>query len=563
MANHLIADITILTVLPEEYKAVHDRLVNPLPAPPSTSTPNLYAWVIGEVPSAQRQTSYSVALGMIGRAGTSSGALATRDAITRWKPRYVFFVGIAGGLQANDLRKGDVVIADLIHGYEYGKLERTFVPRSNWTYRADLALVNGATAFAALCPDWVNDIRADPPEEVTLKVLTGQVASGDKVVDDPTSEFFTRVREQWPKLQAVEMEGAGAANAIEQAQSGGSRVGFLMIRGISDIPRPASEAGIRGTLERDLWKIYAADVAAAFAVSFIANRLPIPPREPPVEQVPVAPPVDKLAEFGLLDERDDAFGESEFTADLDLPGSRYVILAAIPLQRLDVSATDVLKTAKTMLQTENWYPRQPGLDLLPKCWPPYIFKVPSSTRSAGNALAWEDMTRRTDEVRSRLVITGSAEVLFASAHDFVSSVERTTGEVVPIFRIGPILAECWKLCGLVAQLHHEIGYDGRTHLCIGMANTMNSHLGGYANSRYEPYDLKYWLDAALGPYDWSCHSPNLKFCETVDLMKMEPRRQPEFIRRFAEAISLAYNHDTPRCFDRETGLIPERYFRGC
>lgn len=278
MAHELTVDIAILTVLPEEYTAICNRLDNLRSAPSSISDPDLYAWQLGEVQNPKWRRPYSVTVGMMGRAGTSHSALATKDAIIRWKPRYIFFVGIAGGL--GDSEKGDVIIADVIRGYEYGKLEKEFVPRSNWTYRVDLALVNNAMAFAALTSNWVNDVKVEPPEEVVPKVLTGEMASGDKVVDDPTNEFFTRIINTWPKLQAVEMEGAGVGNAIEQAQSGGMSVGFLMIRGISDIPRPNLGAEIRGTQERDSWKNYAADTAAAFAVAFIANRLPIPPREP-------------------------------------------------------------------------------------------------------------------------------------------------------------------------------------------------------------------------------------------------------------------------------------------
>ena len=58
----------------------------------------------------------------------------------------MFFVGIAGGLSS--LTKGDVVIADVIYGYEYGKLEQNFLPRNNWSYHADLGLLNGAVAYA-------------------------------------------------------------------------------------------------------------------------------------------------------------------------------------------------------------------------------------------------------------------------------------------------------------------------------------------------------------------------------------------------------------------------------
>lgn len=260
------ADIAILTILPEEYQAVCGKLKKLQSAPPRGDHANLYAWKVGVIKTSV-SSGYTVAVGMMGRAGTTESALATRDAVTRWNPRYVFFVGVAGGL--GKLKKGDVVIADVIHGYEYGKVEKTFSPRSNWTYKTDIGLLNGAVAHTP--EPWQTRITAQPPQPVALKALAGEVASGDKVVDDPNSAFFAEVLKTWPKIVAVEMEGAGAGNAIEQSQALGKAVSYMMIRGISDLPP-------EGTTERDAWKAYAADTAAAFAASFIASGLPLPPR---------------------------------------------------------------------------------------------------------------------------------------------------------------------------------------------------------------------------------------------------------------------------------------------
>lgn len=270
------ADVVILTILPEEYLAVCDKLIDLQPAPRRSDHADVYAWKTGRIPSGEN--AYSVAVGMMGRAGTTASALATKDAVDRWNPRYIFFVGVAGGLK--NLNKGDVVIADIIHGYEYGKFEnKAFTPRSDWTYKTDLGLLNGAVAHAA--SDWKVRVTAQPPLPTSLKAVAGEVASGDKVVDDPSHAFFVEILKTWPKIVAVEMEGAGAGNAIEQIQALGKTVHYMMIRGISDLPRPsASEptGEIYGTAERDAWKVYAADTAAAFVVSFIAGGLPLPPR---------------------------------------------------------------------------------------------------------------------------------------------------------------------------------------------------------------------------------------------------------------------------------------------
>ena len=82
----------------------------------------------------------------------------------------------------------------------------------------------------------------------------------------------------WPRLLAVEMEGAGVARAIELAQAAGKTVSFMVLHGISDVPSaPAPEEEQRGTVERDDWKPYASAAAAAFVVGYIRDGLPEPP----------------------------------------------------------------------------------------------------------------------------------------------------------------------------------------------------------------------------------------------------------------------------------------------
>jgi nucleoside phosphorylase len=118
------------------------------------------------------------------------------------------------------------------------------------------------------------------------QVIAAPVASGDKVVDDPSADFFSEVLASWPKLRAVEMEGAGAAAAVRDLTDSGKSVGFAMIRGISDLPwsksdRPSDSASDVQTVERDQWKEYAADAAATFAVQLMAHGWPLPPRSAP------------------------------------------------------------------------------------------------------------------------------------------------------------------------------------------------------------------------------------------------------------------------------------------
>jgi HEAT repeat protein/nucleoside phosphorylase len=187
-----LVDVVILTVLPEEYSRVLAKLSGLGLPQHMDSAPNICAWRFGEAFCPNHNSAYKVAVGMIGRAGDIQSALAAKDAISRWRPNYLVFSGIAGGLSDAALKKGDVIIADCIYGYEYGKIEENFKPRGNWTFKTDQGLLTGANAYA-LQESWRDHIKAEPPEECEPKVISGEIASGEKVIDDPTNEFFKQV----------------------------------------------------------------------------------------------------------------------------------------------------------------------------------------------------------------------------------------------------------------------------------------------------------------------------------------------------------------------------------
>jgi hypothetical protein len=264
----------------------------------------------------------------------------------------------------------------------------------------------------------------------------------------------------------------------------------------------------------------------------------------------------RLAELSLDDESSATFGENRFTVGVEWLDGRCVLIAALPSEPVSYSTTNVLKAARSMLDTENWY-HTTGDGFPPRCWPERIFEVPRSRHSDQNAVLWENPLHGSTTVTCRLAVTGNGEVFFASSEgaDFVTRLPDGTG----VFKLARILAECWKLSGLVARLYHDIGHEGKAHLCVAMIRTAGTHLGGFAPGYAEPSEPYYWSWAGSPDYDWACHSANLKYCQTVDVMTMEAKRQPQFPTDFADVISLAYNHDTPRCFDKKTGLIPRYY----
>ncbi|HTT54083.1 MAG TPA: TIR domain-containing protein [Streptosporangiaceae bacterium] len=281
-AGQAVVDIAIITILEEEYEAVYGLLKRVRPVIGSPTLDNAHAWVVGHVDAPRSPTPYTVALAK-SRPGTNNAVVATKNTLQAFSPRCVLVVGIAGGLHA--LQLADVVVADRIYAYEYGKIDGGFQPRADLDSPTDAALTSAASTLAARYPDWYRQL--DLPAAVkhlSPRIVIGSVASGDKVVDDPADQFFASIMSHRPGVIAVEMEGAGAAAAIQDAREMQRAVSFGMIRGISDLPRPPeSRSGPRSgvseqTQMRETWKVAASATAAAVAIQLIRLSWPRPPR---------------------------------------------------------------------------------------------------------------------------------------------------------------------------------------------------------------------------------------------------------------------------------------------
>ena len=182
-------------------------------------------------------------------------------------------MGIAGGFPKQKVHRGDVVVANVIHSFDYGKLiDSTFVRRPE----LDIVCDRGLLAYAEITAsgkkhDWRDYIEEKRPDRKGVKTSVAHVdcyvASSDKVVDDPDHPFYAAVQSAFPEIHAVEMEGVGAGASARLAQIEGE-AGFLMIRGISDEPGVKAAAGSGA---RKAWRSYASDVAAAFTRRFIED----------------------------------------------------------------------------------------------------------------------------------------------------------------------------------------------------------------------------------------------------------------------------------------------------
>lgn len=275
-------DVAIITILEEEYSAVYQLLKRPRGVTGSTEMGNQHSWVIGEIDAPDFDVPYTVVLAMSPRPGNSAAVIVTKNTLQTFDPRCVLVVGIAGGL--GDLRLGDVVVADRICAYEYGKIESQFFPRDDLDSPTDASIFSAAKTLAGRHPRWFSELgQPGTTGHHAPRIVIGHVASGDKVVDDPTNDFFASVVRSRPGVLAIEMEGAGAATAVQDVRDMQRGATFGMIRGISDLPHQGGGAfGQRSksvqSQTRDSWKASASAAAAAAAVQLIRLSWPRPPR---------------------------------------------------------------------------------------------------------------------------------------------------------------------------------------------------------------------------------------------------------------------------------------------
>jgi nucleoside phosphorylase len=190
--------------------------------------------------------------------GNVEASLATERAIAEFTPDYAFFIGIAGGLK-EELKLGDVVVADKVYAYESGKAQKEFHSRPK-APPVSLAAIQRASAVAR-DRKWLNRIKPAPFREPTAYVKP--IAAGEKVLDSHESEVYALLKRSYGDAYAVAMEEFGFTVAA-QAHTG---VTFAVVRGISDAANDKSDAEKQNSQE------LAARNAAAFAFEMLAGFL--------------------------------------------------------------------------------------------------------------------------------------------------------------------------------------------------------------------------------------------------------------------------------------------------
>lgn len=195
-------------------------------------------------------------------AGNINAAIEVERAVEKYAPRYLFFIGVAGGVK--DVKIGDVVAATRIYSYESGKADKDFLPRPKMS-ESSYFLVQLAMSVAR-SEQWKTGLSTAKE----ASAYTGPIVAGEKVISSLEAAELRVIRTAYSDAVAVEMEGYGVLRVGYSRED----VRMIVIRGISDLLGGKSQADATGS------QVAASTNAAAFSFQMLRDLLdelrPIP-----------------------------------------------------------------------------------------------------------------------------------------------------------------------------------------------------------------------------------------------------------------------------------------------
>ncbi len=233
--------VVILTALDLEYQAIQEKLVDLR----LHRHPQGTRFEIGRLAKGRCQ----VALAHVGKGNQSAAVLAER-AISQFDPVALLFVGVAGALHSH-ITLGDVVVATHIYAFHGGTSQDDGFKSRPRVWETSHA-ADQIARHIHRSGSWAQDLERTP------EVHFGPIAAGEVVLNSAASAHARWIHDNYNDALAVEMEGAGVA----QAGQLNGKLPVVVVRGVSDRADGTKEA-----TDRDRWQPRAVANAAAFAAA--------------------------------------------------------------------------------------------------------------------------------------------------------------------------------------------------------------------------------------------------------------------------------------------------------
>ncbi|MER6811047.1 5'-methylthioadenosine/S-adenosylhomocysteine nucleosidase [Spirillospora sp. NPDC000708] len=236
--------IVVLTALDVEYDAVREKLHDPRLHRHQQGT----RFEVGRLEGGRCR----IALGLVGKGNQSAAVLAER-AIAEFSPTALLFVGVAGALHSH-IALGDVVVATHVYAFHGGTSEDDGFKSRPRVWEVS----HGADQIARHVDRERAWMRSGRAKHRQPKVHFGPIAAGEVVLNSTVSAHADWIRRHYNDALAIEMEGAGVAQAAHLNRS----LPVVVIRGVSDRADGTKEA-----TDREEWQPRAVANAAAFTAA--------------------------------------------------------------------------------------------------------------------------------------------------------------------------------------------------------------------------------------------------------------------------------------------------------
>ncbi|RCV50994.1 5'-methylthioadenosine/S-adenosylhomocysteine nucleosidase family protein [Marinitenerispora sediminis] len=228
-SNHGNAyDVGVVTILPEETRAVRDALLLE-----QRKVDRLFFYQ-GTVDVGGSQVRV-VAVQTHGQ-GQRSAMAACENLRRRFAPSTLALVGVGGGISPEQAAIGDVVVATRVVYYDRRKENPGITQRRGEERESPAEIGHAVNAFFSNhgAPARLSSVCSGG-ESRPFKAVPGLVASGEAVIADRDSEIRSFLHRYNDKILAVDME-AGGLSQFWQENSVNSEPnpGWVVIRGISD-----------------------------------------------------------------------------------------------------------------------------------------------------------------------------------------------------------------------------------------------------------------------------------------------------------------------------------------
>jgi len=154
----------------------------------------------------------------MGASGPHGSLLVVDEGIRTLSPSTVIMVGVAFGIDNEELERGHILVSQQLLGYELQKITTDITGQAKIILRGDRP--HASTRLLDRCRSGVLDWHGP-------KVKFGLLLSGDKLIDN--QDFRRQLRELAPEAIGGEMEGTGLYSAAQRR-----KVDWIIIKAICD-----------------------------------------------------------------------------------------------------------------------------------------------------------------------------------------------------------------------------------------------------------------------------------------------------------------------------------------